>query len=125
MTGSASTSAGTTRDKRCSEDDAVAELRSGMTIGFGGWGSRRKPMSVVRAILRSDLRDLTVVSWGGPDVGLLCAAGQVKRLVYAFVSLDSILLEPHFRAARQSGEDRKSPRLNYSNKCAYRMQSYS
>src|SRR3546814_17993834 len=60
-------------------------------------------MSVVRAILRSDLRDLTVVSWGGPDVGLLCAAGKVKRLVYAFVSLDSIPLEPHFRAARQSG----------------------
>ena len=41
------------RDKRCTEDEAVAELRSGMTIGIGGWGSRRKPMSVVRAILRS------------------------------------------------------------------------
>ena len=26
-----------------------------MTIGIGGWGSRRKPMSIVRAILRSDL----------------------------------------------------------------------
>jgi acyl CoA:acetate/3-ketoacid CoA transferase alpha subunit len=91
------------RDKRCTEDEAVAELSSGMTIGFGGWGSRRKPMSVVRSILRSDLTDLTVVSWGGPDVGLLCASGKVKRLVYAFVSLDSIPLEPHFRAARQQG----------------------
>ena len=77
-----------------------------MTIGIGGWGSRRKPMSVVRAILRSDLTDLTVVSCGGPDVGLLCAAGKVKRLVYAFVSLDSIPLEPHFRAARQSRRHR-------------------
>lgn len=91
------------KDKRCTEDEAVAELASGMTIGFGGWGSRRKPMSVVRAILRSDLTDLTVISWGGPDVGLLCASGKVRRLVYAFVSLDSIPLEPHFRAARQSG----------------------
>lgn len=97
------------RDKRCTEDEAVAELASGMTIGFGGWGSRRKPMSVVRAILRSDLRDLTVVSWGGPDVGLLCAAGKVRRLVYAFVSLDSIPLEPHFRAARQSGAVEDEP----------------
>jgi len=97
------------RDKRCTEDEAVAELRSGMTIGFGGWGSRRKPMSVVRAILRSDLTDLTVVSWGGPDVGLLCAAGKVKRLRYAFVSLDSIPLEPHFRAARQSGAVEDEP----------------
>ncbi|MFP5256398.1 MAG: CoA transferase subunit A [Acidimicrobiia bacterium] len=80
-----------------------------MTIGFGGWGSRRKPMSVVRAILRSELTDLTVVSWGGPDVGLLCAAGKVKRLLYAFVSLDSIPLEPHFRAARQLGAIEDEP----------------
>lgn len=90
-------------DKRITEDDVVAELRSGMTIGIGGWGSRRKPMSLVRAILRSDLDDLTIVSYGGPDVGLLCRYGKVKRVVFAFVSLDSIALEPHFRAARQSG----------------------
>src|SRR3954468_1523053 len=85
------------------EQQVVAELRSGMTIGIGGWGSRRKPMSLVRAMLRSDLRDLTVVSYGGPDVGLLCAAGKVRRLVYGFVSLDSIPLEPHFQAARKAG----------------------
>jgi glutaconate CoA-transferase, subunit A len=90
-------------DKRMTEDEVVAELRSGMTIGIGGWGSRRKPMSLVRAILRSELTDLTIVTYGGPDVGLLCAAGKVRRLVYGFVSLDSIPLEPHFRAARQAG----------------------
>jgi glutaconate CoA-transferase subunit A len=91
-------------DKRTTEAEIVAELKDGMTIGFGGWGARRKPMSMVRAILRSPVKDLTVVSWGGPDVGLLCAAGKVKKLVYAFVSLDSIALEPHFRLARQSGK---------------------
>jgi glutaconate CoA-transferase, subunit A len=85
------------------EDQVVAELRSGMTIGIGGWASRRKPMALIRAILRSDLRDLTVVSYGGPDLGLLCAAGKVKRLIYGFVSLDSIPLEPHFQAARENG----------------------
>jgi glutaconate CoA-transferase, subunit A len=89
--------------KLLSPDDAVATLRSGMTLGIGGWGSRRKPMSLVRALLRSDITDLTVVSYGGPDVGLLCAAGKIKRLVYGFVSLDSVPLEPHFRAARQAG----------------------
>ena len=91
-------------DKRTTEREAVAQLRDGMTIGIGGWGSRRKPMSLVREILRSELRDLTVVSYGGPDVGLLCAAGKVAKVVYGFVSLDSIPLEPHFRAARQRGE---------------------
>ncbi len=91
------------RNKLISETQAIASLESGMTLGIGGWGSRRKPMSLVRALLRSDVTDLTVVSYGGPDVGLLCAAGKVKKLVYAFVSLDSIALEPHFRIARQSG----------------------
>jgi len=92
-----------TRDKRLTEEDVVAELRDGMTIGIGGWGSRRKPLSIVRAILRSNLSDLTIVSYGGPDVGMLCASRQARRLVYGFVSLDTIPLEPHFRAARQAG----------------------
>jgi len=90
-------------DKRAALADVVAELRDGMTIGFGGWGSRRKPMAAVRAILRTDLRDLTVVSYGGPDVGLLCAAGRVRKVVFGFVTLDSIALDPHFRRARQQG----------------------
>ncbi len=90
-------------DKRLSEEDVIGRLRSGMTIGIGGWGSRRKPMSLVRALLRSDLGDLTIVSYGGPDVGMLCAAGKISRLVFAFVSLDSIPLEPYFRRARESG----------------------
>jgi len=90
-------------DKRVTIDDVVASIRDGMTVGIGGWGSRRKPMALVRALLRSPLRDLTIVSYGGPDVGLLCRAGKVRRVVYSFVSLDSIALEPHFRNARQSG----------------------
>jgi len=90
-------------DKRATEDEVVAELRSGMTIGIGGWGSRRKPMSLIRAILRSDLDDLTIVTYGGPDVGLLCRAGKVRKVVSGFVSLDSVPLEPNYQAARQEG----------------------
>jgi glutaconate CoA-transferase subunit A len=74
-----------------------------MTIGIGGRGSRRKPMSIVREILRSDLQDLTLVTYGGPDAGLLCRTGKVSRIIYGFVSLDSIPLEPHFRIVRQTG----------------------
>ena len=91
------------RDKRTTEDEAIASLQDGMTIGIGGWGSRRKPMSLVRALLRSELKDLTIVSYGGPDVGLLASAGKIRRIIYGFVSLDSIPLEPHWRAARQAG----------------------
>lgn len=83
--------------------DAVASIDSGMTLGIGGWGSRRKPMALVRELLRSDVSDLTVVSYGGADVGMLCAAGRVRKLVFAFASLDFIPLEPYFRQARQRG----------------------
>ncbi len=81
----------------------VAELRDGMTIGVGGWGPRRKPMALVREILRSDLKDLTIVGYGGPEMGMLCAAGKAKKLIYGFVSLDAIPIEPYFRKAREAG----------------------
>lgn len=90
------------RDKQMSIEEVVASLEDGMTIGIGGWGPRRKPMALVRAILRSDLKDLTIVSWGGADVGLLARAGKIRKVVYAFVSLDSIPLEPNFQRARQT-----------------------
>ena len=60
--------------------EMVARLSDGMTIGIGGWGPRRKPMALIREILRSDLKDLTVVAYGGADVGMLVAAGKVKKL---------------------------------------------
>ena len=91
-------------DKQMTAAQVVAQLKDGMTVGIGGWGPRRKPMALVREILRSPLKDLTVVAYGGADVGMLCAAGKVKKLVFAFVSLDFIPLEPYFRVARQNGD---------------------
>jgi glutaconate CoA-transferase, subunit A len=96
-------SRGKPRDKRMTIEEVVDQLEDGMTIGIGGWGPRRKPMALVRALYRSSLTDLTIVSWGGADVGLLTRAGKVRKLVYAFVSLDSIPLEPNFQKARQEG----------------------
>ena len=90
-------------DKTMPLAELTEHVRSGMTVGIGGWGSRRKPMAMVRELLRSDVTDLTVVTFGGADAGLLCAAGKVRKLVYGFVSLDSIALDPFFRAAREAG----------------------
>jgi glutaconate CoA-transferase, subunit A len=91
-------------DKRTTLDSVAGQLRDGMTIGIGGWGSRRKPMAFVRAILRTDVKDLTVVTYGGPDLGLLCSAGKVRRVYYGFVSLDSPpFYDPWFSSARTSG----------------------
>ena len=91
-------------DKRTTLDEAVSSIESGMTIGIGGWGSRRKPMAFVRALLRTDVKDLTVVTYGGPDLGLLCSADKVKRVYYGFVSLDSPpFYDPWFAKARTTG----------------------
>lgn len=91
-------------DKQMTLDAAVARLSDGMTVGIGGWGPRRKPMAFVRALLRSPVKDLTLVSYGGADVGMLAAAGKIRKLVFAFVSLDAIPLEPWFRKAREAGK---------------------
>lgn len=93
-----------TLDKRMTPAEIVGQLRDGITLGIGGWGPRRKPMALIREILRSDLKDLTLVAYGGADVGMLCAAGKVKKLVFAFVSLDAIPLEPWFRKVREAGQ---------------------
>lgn len=92
-----------TLNKTMSARDVVGQLRDGMTIGIGGWAARRKPMALVREIARSPLRDLTIVSYGGPDVGVLCASGKIKRLIFGFVTLDVLPFDPHFRNARQNG----------------------
>ena len=92
------------KDKQKTLDEAVASIESGMTIGIGGWGARRTPVAVVRALLRTEVTDLTVVAYGGPDLGLLCSADKVKRAYYGFVSLDSPpFYDPWFAKARTSG----------------------
>ena len=60
-------------------------------------------MALVRELLRTDVKDLTVIAYGGADVGLLCTAGKVRKVIFAFVSLDFMPLEPAFRKARESG----------------------
>ncbi len=90
-------------NKVLSAHNAIAQIQNGMTVGIGGWGPRRKPMALVRELLRSDAKDLTIVAYGGADVGMLCATGKVKKVIFAFVSLDFIPLEPYFREARQNG----------------------
>jgi len=94
----------TVLDKRMSVTDIVGQLEDGMTIGIGGWGARQKPMALIREIVKSDLKELTIVSYGGCDVGMLASARKIKKLVFSFVSLDAIPLEAHFRRARSAGE---------------------
>lgn len=88
--------------------DAASALRpyltDGMCIGLGGFGLDRKPMTLVREIADSPVRDLVLETFaGGLDVELLLAAGKVARVCACHVGLDHFGLAPLFREARQSG----------------------
>ena len=50
-------------DKLVSASEAVSVIEDGMTVGIGGWGPRRKPMALVRELLRSRVKDLTVIAY--------------------------------------------------------------
>ena len=96
-----------------SPDEVAGELRSGMTIGIGGWGSRRKPMALVRAILRSGLKDLEIVSYGGPDVGLLIAGGIHDRELLRDGEIDVDGLTALFAPAGTPAAIGAMPRLRW------------
>ncbi len=93
--------------KVVSSEEVIAQIPSGATIAIGGSSLSRKPMSLVRALARSDRRDLRlIVNVGGPEVDLLIGTGKVSELIYAFVGFEVMGLAPHFRQARQDGSVR-------------------
>jgi len=75
-----------------------------MTIGIGGWGSRRKPMSLVIVPCCARSRDLTIVSYGGPDrLPARRWSGQVRGWSTVRVAGLDRRREPQLPGARQAG----------------------
>ncbi len=90
---------------RC--EDVIAEIHDGATVAIGGSSLSRKPMALVRALARSDRKNLRlIVNVGGPEVDLLIGTGKVAEVIYAFVGFEVMGLAPHFRRARQDGSVR-------------------
>lgn len=91
-------------DKRRSIDEVVEEIKDGASIVIGGWGPVRKPMALVRAIARSSLKNLTVLSYAAMDLDLLIGAGKVKKAVFGFISFEGAPAQPaNFNRARRDG----------------------
>ncbi len=91
-------------DKTVSLSEIMGEIHDGDTVAIGGWGPTRKPMAIVRAIARSNLKDLAVMSLAGFDLDFLIGAGKVKKAIYPFVSLEGAPgAVRNFRRARQEG----------------------
>ena len=88
-------------------NEVVGRIPDGALVAIGGSSLSRKPMALVRALARSDRKDLRlIVNVGGPEVDLLIGTGKVAEVIYAFVGFEVMGLAPHFRRARQEGSVR-------------------
>jgi glutaconate CoA-transferase, subunit A len=90
------------------DEAAAAEgVRDGLTVAIGGFINAAHPMALVRQLIRSGTRDLTLVgaASSGLDVDMLIAAGCVRTLVTPYVGAEGLApIGPAFRRAAQEGE---------------------
>jgi 3-oxoacid CoA-transferase subunit A len=72
-----------------SADEAVADLPEGATLMAGGFGLCGIPENLIAAIAKKGTRGLTIVSNNcgidGKGLGILLAAGQVKKMISSYV----------------------------------------
>jgi 3-oxoacid CoA-transferase subunit A len=72
-----------------SSDEAIRDIPDGATLMVGGFGLCGNPESLIAALQRKGTRGLTIISnnCGTTDKGLgvLLAAGQVKKMVSSYV----------------------------------------
>ncbi len=82
----------------------AAMVGHGDAFGVGGHHFARLPISLLRAIANSGVKDLHYVCWaGGLPLELLLEANAVAEIDLCFSSLDIFGLPPRFRAAAESG----------------------
>jgi len=86
-------------------DQAVAVIANGSTVLIGGFGPAGQPVELIDALIRSGVKDLTVVNnnAGNGRVGLaaLLASGQVSKIICSFPrQVDSYVFDELYRAGK-------------------------
>lgn len=74
--------------------EAIADIEDGATIMVGGFGLCGNPENLIRALHAKGVKNLTIISNNcGTDnegLGILLAAGQVKKMISTYVGENSI-----------------------------------
>jgi glutaconate CoA-transferase subunit A len=92
-------------DKVTSLAEAVKLVKSGDILALGGMNLYRRPVAFVRELLKTEVRDLTLLNFTSSyESDLLIGAGRVKILRTCYCGLESFGLAPMFTAAATSGE---------------------
>ena len=78
-----------------SADDAVRDIPDGATLMVGGFGLCGIPENLIRALVRKGTKNLTTISNNvgvdGFGMGLLLAAGQIRRHIGTYVGENKLL----------------------------------
>lgn len=76
-------------------DEAIQDVFDGATIMVGGFGLCGIPENLIRALVRKGLKNLTTISNNvgvdGFGMGLLLAAGQIRRHIGTYVGENKLL----------------------------------
>ena len=76
-------------------DDAVRDIPEGATVMVGGFGLCGMPENLIRALVRKGVRNLTTMSNNagvdGFGIGLLLAAGQIRKHIGTYVGENKLL----------------------------------
>ncbi|MCW2993089.1 MAG: CoA transferase subunit [Conexibacter sp.] len=110
-------------------DDAIGVIANGATVAVGGSLNAGQPMALVRALIRANVSDLTIV--GGLTAGLgldiVIAAGLARRLVCPYVGAEDLTpMPPAMRWAAEDGrleiwESDEGVHLTSLRACAQRL----
>jgi 3-oxoacid CoA-transferase subunit A len=76
-------------------DEAVRDIPDGATVMVGGFGLCGIPENLIRALVRTGVKNLTTISNNvgvdGQGMGLLLAAGQIRRHIGTYVGENKLL----------------------------------
>jgi 3-oxoacid CoA-transferase subunit A len=76
-------------------DEAIRDVVDGSSIMFGGFGLCGNPENLIRALARKGTKNLTTISNNagvdGLGIGLLLAAGQIRRHIGTYVGENKLL----------------------------------
>ncbi len=81
-------------------------IQDGMTVAIGGFINAGHPMSLVREMLRSGVKDLTVVgaASAGLEIDLLIASGRVRKVITPYIGAEGLAsIGPAFRTSAERG----------------------
>jgi 3-oxoacid CoA-transferase subunit A len=78
-------------------DEAIRDVSDGATILVGGFGLCGNPENLIRALVRRGTKNLTTISNNagvdGQGIGLLLAAGQLRKHIGTYVGENKLLEE--------------------------------